>query len=119
MDAFLTKGNMMKSTDLPFVTKRQMLNGRGYDFWSVSSTGNDLRNASLGREYCFEYLEFEAESLRAGNGSILGLILEDMMSKMDRGAIARNFIYTLVDTFGWVIQHPAFFDELHFRRKYY
>lgn len=83
------------------------------------STKNEFRDTSIGRDYCYKYLEFEANCLRTGNGPILGLIFEDMMFKMDRGTIARSFIYTLVESMGWIIQHPDFFDELGARLNQY
>ena len=99
---------------LPFVTKRKMPTGRGYDFWDPERVP-DTEAREQGRRYALAYLQFEAMGLRSGWGAILGLILEDMLDKGDKGQVAKGFIYTIAQTLAYSAQNPAFLDEVRIR----
>lgn len=100
---------------LPFVQPKRMPNGRGYDFWCPEDVP-DTEGREQGRRYGLAYLRFEAISMFAGQGAILGFIFEDMIAKRDTGPVARGFLYTIAETLAYTAQDPAFLDEVRYRQ---
>ena len=100
---------------LPFVKRKKMPSGRGYDFWSPAFTVvTEAREQ--GRRYALSYLRFEAANALDGRGCVLGFILEDMIDKGDTGPVAKGFLYTIAETLSYCAMDPAFLDEVRLRQ---
>lgn len=100
---------------LPFVKKRKMPTGRGYDFWCPDFVP-ETEAREQGRRYGLAYLRFEAVGMLDSQGAILGFILEDMIAKGDTGQVAKGFLYTLAETIAYCAMNPAFLDEIRLRQ---
>ncbi len=100
---------------LKFVKRRNMPNGRGYNFWSPPPVPvTEAREE--GRRHALSYLRFEAANAFDGGGSVLGFVFEDMIDKGDTGPIARGFLWTIAETLSYCAMDPAFLDEVRLRQ---
>jgi hypothetical protein len=73
--------------DLSFMARR-VLKGTGCDYWKVESTGNYTGDCAMGRKLAKEYLAYIGEHPTNGNATLLGCIVNDMMSRVeDRGRL--------------------------------
>lgn len=100
-------------TKLPFVTTRK--GNERHCFWTVvPSSGSDVEDARKGKEYALSYLEFEANNKA---GSILSIILDDMIKARDRSLVAKHFIYEIASALEVALENPWFIEAVRSKRK--
>ncbi|NJL06981.1 MAG: hypothetical protein HC900_00985 [Methylacidiphilales bacterium] len=68
------------ATDLSFMRLRQPL-GSGIDYWNVDFTGSLDEEWQHGRTLAYEYLRYIGEHHNNANMTLLGLIVNDMLTK--------------------------------------
>lgn len=82
--------------------------GSTHCFWSVKSTGSEISDARIGRQYAMSYLEYEESNK---GGSLLPLIIRDMCGT-EQCIIKQHFLLTLARALDMALQYPDFIDEL-------
>ena len=72
------------SDALSFV-KRRKSKGGGYDYWSISPSGNYTTGCEAGRLLAAEYLAFIGKYPTAGNATLLNCIVREMVERATSG----------------------------------
>ena len=106
------KNHAHDATALPFVTTGNW--NERHCFWSVNPSGNDFEDARMGKEYAHAYLEFESDNKA---GSVLSIILDDMITAKDRSLVAKHFIYEIASALELALENPWFIEAVKNRRK--
>jgi hypothetical protein len=72
------------SDALSFV-KRRKGKGGGYNYWSISSSGNYTADCAAGKLLAVEYLAFIGKYPTAGNATLLNCIVREMIEQAMSG----------------------------------
>ena len=70
---------------LSFVKRRKPKGGGGFDYWSISSSGNYSADCDEGKAFAAEYLTFIGKNPTVGNATLLNCIVREMVEHASSG----------------------------------
>ena len=87
------------SSDALSFVRRRKPKGAGFDYWSISPSGNYTADCEAGRLLAVEYLAFIGNYPTVGNATLLNCIVHDMIehtkSGNDWSGVHLGFIRTI------------------------